>query len=117
MSETALPPINNFDSILKHLSDSFQTVYECGDDVSAVVLMAQMSNRTEAEVTVDVKVFNDDSGNTTWFTKNMAIPPRDAVSPITEGKLVLKTGDRLSIRCSQTNGADLVMSVLEVAER
>lgn len=118
MSDTGLPAINNFESVFCRLSENFETYYTCPDDVSAIVLMMQASNtRTDTQlVRVSIQV-QSENGSTVIFANNVPIFPQDAVSPLTEGKLVLKTGDQLKIKCNDASNAHVIMSVLESAER
>lgn len=118
MSDTGLPPINNFESVICRLSENFETYYTCPDDVNAIVLMMQAANTKsesqEVAITVRIKPKNRPS---VLFANNISVFPGDAVSPLTEGKLVLKTGDELQIKCNDSGNAHLIMSVLENAER
>lgn len=104
--------LNVFRTVTGQIPTSASVVYEAPEGYSSIILMAQISNTASATANV---TFSHVKGSTvTELVKGYEIPTRDAASAIT-GKLVLQTGEKISVSASSSNSLKFVLSVLESA--
>jgi len=103
------------------------TVYTAPIGVTAIVLMAQVSNLTTITQSVSFihhrnrPVLADAQGNgyqapntDSFLVKNFLIPTSDAGTPLT-GKMILESLDSVRAFASSTGSVQLVLSILETA--
>jgi hypothetical protein len=121
-------PLNKFLTKTSVLGTNTATnVYTAPIGVTAIVLMAQLSNLTTATQTVtfehfryktilpDAQGFGGQPGNTpSVLVKEFAIPPNDAASPMF-GKLIIEELDSVRAYAANSGTVQLVMSVLQTA--
>jgi hypothetical protein len=124
----ALIPLNTFKTKTAVLSDNTTaTVYTSPVGVTAIILMAQISNITTTTQYVnvshfrrrtvlrDAQGFGFQPGNTTSpLVKNFPIPENDAASVLT-GKLIVEELDEVRAYALTTGTCQLVLSILETA--
>lgn len=126
----ALIPLNTFKTktaLLGVNTASSATVYTSPVGVTAIVLMAQISNvSTQTQlvnvihhrnrpILADAQGFGAQPANTDSFlVKEFAIPPGDAGSILT-GKLIIETLDSIRAYAQSTGSCQLVLSILETA--
>ena len=124
----ALIPLNTFKTKTAVIStNTTATIYTSPVGVTAIVLMAQISNtgtnttnisflhHRNIPILPDAQGFGAQAGNSDSFlVKDFGIPSADAASVLT-GKLIIESLD--SIRCysNQANQCTIVLSILETA--
>ena len=88
-------------------------VYTVPTGVSAIILMAQVSNIAN-DATYDVNFVHHDVGTdtSTFLVKDFGVQSNDAVSPLT-GKLVVQEGNQIAIWANQADKLELTLSFLE----
>jgi hypothetical protein len=121
-------PLNTFKTkTTKLTSSTTATVYTSPIGVTAIILMAQLSNLTTTTQTVSFVHFRnrpilaDAQGNggqppqtPSYLVKDFAIPPNDAATPLT-GKMIIESLDKIWAYSSNSGTVQLVLSVLETA--
>ena len=95
-----------------NVTTSGNVVYTAPSGYSTVVLLAQVSNTGANVITVSADHVR--SGNYTNILTNGELPTNDSMN-LLFGKLILQTGDGLSVSASENNSAELLLSVLETA--
>lgn len=104
--------LNTFKTVTATVSTSLNTIYTCPPEVSAIILMAQISNVTNTSGRV---TFAHDNGiQAAELLKDFLMPGNDAISATT-GKLVLEVGDRIRVSATDNNKFKVVLSILESA--
>jgi hypothetical protein len=106
-------PINTFKTVSANVTTSTTSVYTAPSGYTTVALLAQASNITDTH-TVGVTAYYVHNGVSTSIISNVQIQANDAVNLLT-GKLILQTGDSISIKCNENTAAQLLLSVLETA--
>ena len=121
-------PLNTFKTkTTKLTSSTTATVYTSPIGVTAIILMAQLSNLSTTTQTVSFlhyrnrPVLADAQGNgyqapqtPSYLVKDFAIPPNDATTPLT-GKMIIESLDRIWAYSATSGTVQLVLSVLETA--
>jgi hypothetical protein len=121
-------PLNTFKTkTTKLTSSTTATVYTSPIGVTAIILMAQLSNLSTTTQTVSFvhyrnrPVLADAQGNgyqapqtPSYLVKDFAIPPNDAATPLT-GKMIIESLDRIWAYSATSGTVQLVLSVLETA--
>lgn len=124
----ALIPLNTFKTKTKILdTNTTASVYVAPIGVTAIILMAQVSNVDSIDHTVTFshyrrfRVLPDAQGNnsqdpniTTELVAGYDIPPNDAASLIT-GKMILESQDSIRAYADSTGTCKLILSILETA--
>jgi hypothetical protein len=126
----ALIPLNTFKTKTATLgTTTTATIYTAPIGVTAIILMAQVTNLTTQTQTVtfghfrNLPVLPDSQGNGaqtgtnfTEMVRDYPVPPNDAAS-MTTGKMIIESLD--SIRCytNSTNALKITLSVLETANQ
>lgn len=104
--------LNTFRTATAQLTTTFSTIYTCPPEVSAIILMAQVTNVTNTAGNFTFAL--DDGTNVTELLKDFTLPGNDAVSAIT-GKLVLEVGQELKVSANTNNKFKITLSILESA--
>ena len=104
--------LNTCKTATAQLTTTFTGIYTCPPEVSAIILMAQVSNVTTTSGSFTVAL--DDGSVVTELLKDFVLPGNDAVSALT-GKLVLQTGQQLKISANVNNKFKITLSILESA--
>ena len=121
-------PLNTFKTKTAKLGETpGTTVYTAPIGMTAIVLMAQVSNLSTQTHYVSFSHFRnrpilaDAQGNggqpgqtTSTLVMNYGIPPNDAGSPLA-GKMILEQLDSVQAYADSTGTLQLVLSVLETA--
>jgi hypothetical protein len=124
----ALIPLNTFRTMTKILdTNSSATVYTAPIGVTAIVLMAQVSNVDTIDRSVsfthhrNFRVLPNAQGNNgqdanvdTELVKGFLIPPADSASLIT-GKMIVESQDSIRAFADSTGTCKLILSILETA--
>lgn len=104
--------INIFKTVTANVTTSSTTVYTAPTGYTTVVLMAQVSNTGNTLLTVTSNHVR--SGVATNIITAAPLPTADAINLIS-GKLILQTGDSISISASANSSAQMLLSILETA--
>lgn len=106
-------PLNVFKTFTAELTTSPSAVYTAPAGVTAIVLMAQVSNVSGSAS--KVTALHVDGAVETELVKDFAVGPDDAVSIVT-GKLILQAGQLLKASAQGNNQLKIVLSVLETLD-
>lgn len=104
--------INVFKTVTANVTTVGTEVYTAPSGYTAVVLLAHVSNISNNTITVTSDHVR--SGVPTNLLTAAPLPANDAMT-LLSGKMILQTGDKLSIRASANAAAQLTLSVLETA--
>ena len=105
-------PINTFKTVTFEVTTSTETVYTAPTVITSIVLYAHITN-----VASDVATYTMNhkrSTTSTQIANSVIVPPNDAHVPL-DGKLVLETGDQVTISASDNSVLKLILSILETA--
>jgi hypothetical protein len=102
--------LNVFKTVTASLPTTPATLYTAPASYTAVVLMAQVSNVTNATAKVTFSHFN--GSVTTELLKEFSVPANDAIAATT-GKLVLESGSSIKISSNINDALKITLSVLE----
>jgi hypothetical protein len=111
-------PLNKFKSVPLPVTTAVQTVYTAPLGITSIVLMAQVANvlPSAPAPTVSFSHYSFKTGLTTYIVYQATVPPNDALI-LLGGKLVLETGDQISIQGSANNCMQFIASILETANQ
>ena len=104
--------INIFKTVTANVTTTSSTVYTAPLGYTTVVLMAQVSNTGNTLLTVTSNHVR--STTTTNIITAAPLPTSDAIS-LLSGKLILQTGDSITVAASANNSAQMLLSILETA--
>lgn len=104
--------INVFKTVTANVTTVGTEVYTAPSGYTAVVLLAHVSNTSNSTITITSDHVR--SGVQTNLLTAAPLPANDAMT-LLSGKMILQTGDKLSIRASANTAAQLTLSVLETA--
>jgi hypothetical protein len=113
----AILPLNTFRTITRTITafpPAFEEIYTCPTGVTAIVLLAQVSNVGVDTVSVSFAHVKDIT--VTFLVRNARIPKEDALSVLT-GRLVLEEGHRVRVFTDENSSGNLqiVLSIVESA--
>lgn len=112
--------LNTFKTIRSTIGINTVGIYTCPIGVSAIVLLAQVTNLTD-DTTLQVTAYHSrpsDVGNVDYkFSNGAFVPPNDSVSLVPDGRLALETNDIIKISASSNNQLNIVLSILETAKQ
>ena len=97
------------------LGTSAADVYECPASTKAIVLLAQVSNTTTANVAATVQW--TDSSNSAAVTRLLTgtlVPANQSMSALS-GKLVLEPGDKIQALGGTASAIEISVSALELS--
>lgn len=104
--------INIFKTVTANVTTTSTSVYTAPLGYTTVVLMAQVSNTGNTLLTVTSDHVR--SGVPTNIITAAALPTSDSIS-LVSGKLILQTGDSITVAASANNSAQMLLSILETA--
>jgi hypothetical protein len=102
--------LNVFKTVTANITTVNTTIYTAPSSYTGIVLMAQITNITSSPANVTVIYSN----NNTELLKDFTIPGNDAAAALT-GKLIIETGQSISISASANNALKITASILESA--
>lgn len=108
-------PLNTFRTITnQNIGSENQNIYTCPVGVTAIVLMAQISNIDPLNVGT-VSFAHVRQNIYTYLVKNASVPTEDALNPLS-GRLVLQSGDSVVVQSSNNSGTlQILISLVESA--
>lgn len=104
--------LNTFRTITANVTTTANTIYTAPTGYTTVVLLAQVSNTTNALLTVSSNHLR--GGVPTALVANAQVPVSDAIN-LLSGKLVLATADGINVVSNVATGAQCILSILETA--
>lgn len=113
----AAAAVNNFRTVTSVVGITTSTIYEAPVGFVGVFLLAQCSNVGNASHTISFYHNRNVSGVgtvTTEIVKDYYLPPNDTLN-LLPGKLVLETGDFISISASNNTNVKFLASILETS--
>ena len=106
---------NVFHNARQVMTTSMATAYTCPAATTAIVIGAQIANVNATATSYRLQWLDASNSNAvTRLGMDTPIPGNVSIAPIT-GKLVLEAGDVVQAYCSNTNGAELTLCVLEMS--
>lgn len=115
----AAAAVNNFRTVTKVVGVSTVVIYEAPVGFVGVFLLAQCSNVGSTTQSISFYHNRNVAGVGTVITeivKNFEIPPNDTAN-LLPGKLVLETGDFISISGSSATNLKFLTSILETSNQ
>jgi len=88
------------------------TVYTSPASTTTIVLGLTLSNITAQTIYASVGITNSDGDNVN-FLKNVPIPTGSAIEVMSGNKIVLETGDSVTVSSDTANSLDTTMSIME----
>jgi hypothetical protein len=93
-----------------------QTVYTTPSLTTTTVIGVAVSNRLQSNISVDVKVIKSGNTQNAYLCTGSLIPPGSNIILVGgEQKVVLETGDYLTLRSNVASSADIIVSALEIS--
>ena len=90
------------------------TIYTCPSSTETTIIGMSIANITSSQITVDVKLENND-GNNIFVIKDAPIPVGATLVPVGgEQKIVMEASDVLKVQSDTANSADTALSILEI---
>lgn len=105
-------PINTFKTVTYDITNSTEVVYTAPTGITSIILYAHITNITTDVTTYTM--YHKRSSVSTEIANSVIVPPNDAHVPL-DGKLVLETGDQVTISASANSSLKLILSILETA--
>jgi hypothetical protein len=92
------------------------TIYETPLATTTTVIGVSVSNRIQSNVLVDVKLIASGSLNEAYLCTGSLIPPGSNIILVGgEQKVVMGTGDYLTLKSDTAGSADIIVSALEIS--
>jgi hypothetical protein len=115
----AAAAVNTFKTVTKVVGLTTDTIYEAPVGFVAVFLLAQCTNTGSSSQTISFYHNRNVSGIgtvTTEVVKNFEIPGNDTAN-LLPGKLVLETGDYITVSGSSATNLKFLTSILETSNQ
>jgi hypothetical protein len=111
--------LNTFKTIRKNITTSSVGIYTCPVGVSAIVLLAQVTNLTNTTTSQVTAIHSRPTDTPTdfKFSNGAYVPPNDSINLVPDGRLALETNDVIKISASGNNELNIVISILETAKQ
>jgi hypothetical protein len=101
-------------SVTASVGTSATDVYTAPGATTTTVIGAAVSNRTASPISVDATVTDTSGGVTAYLVKAAPVAAGGALVLIGgDQKVVLETGDKITVTSDTASSADVVISVLE----
>jgi hypothetical protein len=114
----AVVALNKFRTIRYNVTTTNTGIYTCPAGVASIVILSQVTN-TSSEI-VSITSYHSRPSETPTdhsLSNQVPIPPNDGYNIVSDGRLVLETGDIFKVQASDNNSLTLVLSVLETAKQ
>jgi len=90
------------------------TIYTGPASTETTIIGMSISNITSSQMTVDVKLENND-GDNIFIVKDAPVPAGGTLVPVGgDQKIVMEASDVLKVQSDTANSADTALSVLEI---
>ena len=105
---------NTFLSVTQVVGTTPQVAYSAPSDVQSVIIIGmRLSNDTGADIAVNCSLIRT-GVRTKFLGEDTPVPAGSALEGVMGSKLVLQALDQLEFSCGVANGAQLLLSVMEV---
>lgn len=95
-------------------ADTDMSIYTCPAATQTTIIGMSIANLTTGEITVDVKVTNND-GDNVFIVKDAPVPTGGSIVPVGgDQKVVLEPSDAIIVQSNTLNSADTTLSILEI---
>ena len=92
------------------------TIYTVDPGITTTVIGVAVSNRLQSNILVDVKLTESGGSNIAYLCTGSLIPPGSNIILVGgEQKVVLGSGDYLTLRSNVASSADIIVSALEIS--
>lgn len=93
-----------------------ETVYTTPAATTTTVIGVSVANRVQSNIFVDVKLIKSGDTQNAFLCTGSLIPPGSNIILVGgEQKVVLETGDYLTLRSDIASSADIIVSALEIS--
>jgi uncharacterized Zn ribbon protein len=90
------------------------TIYTCPASTETTVIGMTVANLTAGQITVDVKLENND-GDNVFMVKDAPVPVGSALVVVGgDQKVVMEASDVIKVQSDTANSADTILSILEI---
>lgn len=92
------------------------TIYTTPSATTTTVIGVSVSNRLQSNILVDVKLTQAGDANEAYLCTGSLIPPGSNIILVGgEQKVVMGTGDYLTLKSDTAGSADIIVSALEIS--
>ena len=111
--------LNTFKTYRKDITTVTETLYTCPIGVSAIVLLAQVTNLTNNSTSQVTAIHSrpTEAQADYSFANGAYVPPNDSINLVPDGRLILETNDSIKVFATQNNQLNIVLSILETAKQ
>lgn len=96
------------------LANTDMTIYTCPASTETTIIGMTLANLTGSQVTVDVKLNNND-GDNVFIVKDAPVPTGSSLVVVGgDQKVVLEASDAIVVQSDTANSIDTVLSILEI---
>ena len=108
-------PLNTFKTVAAALTTTDEDIYTAPVGITTIILMAQVSNMNVATPADKwVSASHNDGSTMRYLVREFTIPSKDSVSVLT-GKLVLESGQSITMSAETNSYLEVVLSILETS--
>jgi len=98
------------------IGTSEETVYTTPAATTTTVIGVSVSNRVQSNILVDVKLIKSGDAQDAYLCTGSLVPPGSNIILVGgEQKVVMETGDYLTLRSNVALSADIIVSALEIS--
>jgi hypothetical protein len=98
------------------IGTSAETVYTTPAATTTTVIGVSVSNRLQSNILVDVKLIKSGDAQDAYLCTGSLVPPGSNIILVGgEQKVVMETGDYLTLRSNTAGSADIIVSALEIS--
>ena len=108
-------PLNTFKTVASAITTADVDIYTAPVGITTIILMAQVCNmNTATPLDKWVSAAHNDGSTMRYLVKQFGVPSNDSVSVLT-GKLVLESGQSITMSAETDSYLEVVLSILETS--
>tara|TARA_S200000501_G_scaffold205614_1_gene193324 strand:- start:2052 stop:2381 length:330 start_codon:yes stop_codon:yes gene_type:complete len=92
-------------------ANALMNVYTAPSATTTVVIGLTLANTTTSQITADIKL---SAGQTVFLAKTIPIPSGSSFEYMGGNKVIMETGNTLSVASNTANSLDTVASIMEI---
>ena len=92
-------------------ANALMNVYTAPSATTTVVIGLTLANTTTSQITADIKL---SAGQTVFLAKTIPIPSGSSFEYMGGNKVIMETGNTLSVVSNTANSLDTVASIMEI---
>jgi len=92
-------------------ANALMNVYTAPSATTTVVIGLTLANTTTSQITADIKL---SAGQTVFLAKTIPIPSGASFEYMGGNKVIMETGNTLSVASNTANSLDTVASIMEI---